>query len=139
MRRIALPTLLAFSILSGSAQAVDLTVPAARDTEPVILTGDQLGEWATPANQTVKLPLMDAQECKTTVDPERLGDAFEEGDPTGATDAVVREDGCHNRYSDPEVDTGMAGGKGTPTDRIVAFRWSGGALGRWVEVPNQVD
>jgi hypothetical protein len=139
MRRIALPTLCSFLIISASAQAVDLTVPAARDTEPVILSGDQLGEWATPSNQTVKLPLMDAQECKTTVDPSRLGEAFEEGDPTGATDAVVREDGCHNRYSDPEVDTGMAGGKGTATDRIVAFRWSGGLTGRWVEVPIQVD
>ena len=135
MRRIALTTLCCFLLVAGTAQAVDLTVPAARDTEPVILSGDQLGEWATPSNQTVKLPLMDLQECQTTVDPERANEEIDEEGAAGATAAIVREEGCHNRYSDPEVDTGMAGGKGTPTDRIVAFRWAG----RWVEVPVQID
>ncbi|HEX2087521.1 MAG TPA: hypothetical protein VHF89_17690 [Solirubrobacteraceae bacterium] len=146
MRRIALPTLIAFLLASGSAHAVDVTVPAARDTEPVILTGAHLGEWATPSNQTVKLPLMDLQECQTGFDPEKAEEGIREGleegvedGAQGALQGVTREEGCHNRYSDPEVDTGVAGGKGTPVDRIVAFRWSGGFTGRWVEVPIQVD
>jgi hypothetical protein len=117
MRRIALPALTALLLIAPAAHAADITVPAARDTEPVILTGKDLAEWAVPANQTVKLPLMDMPECGSAL--------------TG--------DGCHNNYSEPEVDTGDAAGAGTPTDRIVAFRWTGGFTGRWQEVPIQVD
>ena len=146
MRRIALPTLTALLLVPAAAQAqvVDVKTPAARDSEPVILTGKDFGEWATPSNQTAKLPLMDVQECQAGYDAQKGGEALaedlEDGRPSGGADAVTagvtREEGCHNRYSDPTVDTGVAGGKGTPLDRILAFRWTGSS---WEEVPIQVD
>jgi hypothetical protein len=135
VRRLALPTLVGLLLLApAAAHAVDPRVPAARDTEPVILGGSAFGEWAAPANQTVKLPLMDLVECPPTVKPENI-----RPDPGGGASAVTSAFGvnqeCHNRYSDPEADTRDAAGSGTPVDRILAFRWEG----RWREVPIQVD
>ncbi|HEX8123271.1 MAG TPA: hypothetical protein VF549_18610 [Solirubrobacteraceae bacterium] len=136
MRRIALPTLIALLLVPATAQAaVDVTVPAARDTEPVVLTGKDLAGWAAPANQTAKLPLMDAVECPAEVHPENI-----DPDPSEGADAVTSgvspNQTCHNSYTKPEVDTGDAAGAGTPTDRLLAFSWS---QGRWHEIPVQVD
>ena len=50
MRRLALATLAGLLLLPAPAQAVDPTVPAARDAEPVVLTGKSFGAWAAPAN-----------------------------------------------------------------------------------------
>jgi hypothetical protein len=112
MRRIGiLAAFLSLLVAAPAAAAPDPTVPAARDTTPVVLSGEQLGDWAVPANQTVQPPLMDV------LDPDE--------DP-------------HNHYSDPLLDSGDALGQGTPVDRLLAFRWHPQA-GRFVEVPLQVD
>src|SRR4051794_8946357 len=71
-------------------------------TEPIVLTGQQLGDWAKPANQTAKLPLTDLADCP---------------DPT-------KTDNCaHNHYAQPEVDTGDKIGATTPVDRLLGYRW----------------
>ena len=135
MRRLALPTLAGLLLLvPATAQAVDPRIPAARDTEPVILPGTAFGTWAAPSNQTVKLPLMDVVECPPTLQPENIKPGT--GGGAGAvTSGIGVNETCHNRYSPPEADTGDAAGNGTPVDRILAFRWEG----RWREVPVQVD
>ncbi|HEV2813496.1 MAG TPA: hypothetical protein VGW10_09615 [Solirubrobacteraceae bacterium] len=140
MRRIALPTtLLALLLVPATANAVSVDVaPAARDSEPVVLTGAQLDAWAAPANQTVKLPLMDLTGCPAEVHPENIKTDPREGADM-VTSGITPNQTCHNSYDAPEVDTGNAAGNGTPVDRIVAFRWTGGATGRWQEVPVQVD
>jgi hypothetical protein len=140
MRRIALlPTLALLLLVPASANAVTIDLePAKRDTEPVVLTGKELADWAAPANQTVKLPLMDLVECPVGVDPSNVKPGTG-GGASVVTDGFKLNEECHNRYSEPEVDTEDAAGEGTPTDRILAFRWTGGALGRWQEVPVQVD
>ena len=96
---------------------VDPTVPAARDADPVVLTGQSFTGWSVPANQTVKLPLTDFEDCQ----------------------AVSNRDSCpHNHYEDPEVDTAPATPAGTPTDRLLGYRWDA-TSGRFVQIPFQVD
>ena len=120
MRRTALPLLLLFLLpaATASAQLPDVTVPAERDTEPVILKGSDLGDWSVPANQTAKLPLMDLVECTPQVSN--------------------TEEQCRNDYEEPEVDTGNVLGTGTPVSRLLAFRWNEKA-GKFQEIPLQVD
>jgi hypothetical protein len=95
-------------------------VPAARDSEPVVLTGQDFPGWSVPANQTVKVPLTDLVDC-----------------PTLNTDTC-----SHNHYADPEIDTARANGPvGTPTNRILGYRWNpkAGPTGKFVQIPFQVD
>src|SRR3712207_6764781 len=121
MRRTALlPTLCALFLLAGAGgtafSAPDLTVDAARDTTPVVLSGKDLGTWAAPANQTVHPPLMDLADCPYTVDPNGFGDPTENG-AGGVTDGFKQE--CkegydpHNHYAKPLIDSGDAAGRGT--------------------------
>jgi len=101
---------------------VDPTTPAARDTEPVILTGSAFGEWSVRPNVTVKLPLTDLIGCN------ELQHELEGGS---------RDDCTHNEYAEPEVDT--ADGpipEGVPVDRLLGYRWDGS---RWRQIPFQVD
>src|SRR5690349_9793649 len=77
----------------------------ARDQEPVVLTGAQLGDWAVPANQTARPPLLDV------VTPD--------ADP-------------HNHYADPTLDTAPLQPSGTATGRFLGYRWQDGA---WRQVP----
>src|ERR1700720_4207212 len=51
---------------------IDPTVRSAREGEPVVLTGAQMGTWAVPANQTVRPPLMDLAECPPNPDPSTI-------------------------------------------------------------------
>jgi hypothetical protein len=140
MRWSAVPAL--FLILATSAEAaVDPTVPAARDTTPVVLTGKDLGRWAVPANQTVQPPLADVTDCPSTVNPEGLGDPTE-GGASGLTGAF--EQNCpegydpHNHYADPALDTRDTAGQGTPVDRLLGFRWDARKK-RFAQIPFQVD
>jgi hypothetical protein len=82
---------------------------AARDTEPVVLTGADLPGWAVPANQTAKLPLLDLPE---------------------AGECALDDSTCdsHNDYAEPELDTSGAQEPGPPTDSFLAYRWSGSAF-----------
>jgi hypothetical protein len=94
---------------------VDLTVPAQREGDPVVLTGQDFPGWSVPSNQTAKLPLTDLKDCQS----------FDEK--------------CdHNHYAQPEVDTGDAAGKGTPTDKLLGYRWDAKHK-RFTQIPFQVD
>ena len=50
---------LAIPALSSALPVADYTAPAARDTEPVILTGKDFAGWSAPSNLTAKAPLTD--------------------------------------------------------------------------------
>ena len=81
--------LIATPALSGASPLPDPTVTPKRDTEPVVLTGSDLAGWSAPANQTAKLPLMEA--------PESFG-------------CLADDSTCdtHNDYAEPELDTQAA-------------------------------
>ena len=101
-----------FALPQATAHAlVDLTVPAARDTEPVVLTGADFGSWAVPANQTLRLPLLDL-----ATPPE---------DP-------------HNHYAEPNLDTASSTPAGVPTGQLLAYRWNR-FISRFEQIPFQVD
>src|SRR4051794_26695513 len=97
---------------------VDPTTPAARDTEPVILTGKDFPDWSARANATVKLPLTDLIGCN-----EAQND---------------RDECAHNHYEPPEVDTGGTLGEGVATDRLLGYRWDPAAKS-FRQIPFQVD
>src|SRR3954447_24813334 len=101
----------------AAAQSPDLNQPPARASEPVVLKGSALGNWAAPANQTAKLPMTDLFDCPQVDN---------------------RDDCAHNHYVQPEVDSGDKLGTGADVDRLAAFRWDA-ARGRFVQIPFQVD
>jgi hypothetical protein len=106
--RLSLAALALMALLLALPAAAAADAPA-REQEPVVLTGAQLGDWSVPANQTVRPPLLDV------VDP---GD-----DP-------------HNHYADPTLDTAPLQPAGTETGRLLGYRWDAGA---WRQIPFQVD
>jgi hypothetical protein len=120
----------------ASAQTLPLTVPAARDAEAVVLTGADFGDWAAPANQTFRLPLIDLM-CGGvgSFDPSQIT----EGGAGGIT-ALADTSGCpHNQYSEPTIDTAtLAPLEGTPTSRLLGYRWNSKA-GKFQQIPFQVD
>jgi hypothetical protein len=100
----------------SSGLPVDLTKPAARDTEPVVMTGKDFAAWSARSNVTAKAPLTDLEDCQS----------FDEK--------------CeHNNYAEPDVDTQqVAPQEGPSTDRFAAYRWDARKR-RFVEIPFQVD
>ncbi len=114
---LALPAL-AWSALP--LPVADPTTPAKRDAEPVVLTGKDFPDWSARSNVTVKLPLTDLIGCN---------EAQNGGD---------RDDCAHNHYEPPEVDTQGTLGEGTPTDRLLGYRWDA-KKERWRQIPFQVD
>jgi hypothetical protein len=100
----------------SSGGPVDYTKPAARDSEPVILTGKDLASWSARSNVTAKAPLTDLKDCQS----------FDEK--------------CkHNNYAEPEVDSQkVAPQSGTPVDRLLGFRWDAKKR-RFTQIPFQVD
>jgi hypothetical protein len=137
MSRLPLAALAALSLLPATASAA---TPVARDTEPVILTGKDLGTWAVPANATLKLPLMDVVDCPPKVDPTQVRPPTD-GGASGITDAID-QNACppgydpHSHYAKPEVDTAGAQPSGTPIDRLLGYRWDGK---HFKQIPFQVD
>ncbi|MGH2837858.1 MAG: hypothetical protein ACRDJY_05865, partial [Thermoleophilaceae bacterium] len=112
--------LFAAPALSGARPVPDPTVAAKHDTEAVVLKGSDLDAWSVPANQTAKLPLLDA--------PESFG-------------CLADDSTCdsHNNYAEPEVDTAkVAAPEGTPVDWLLGYRWDPAAR-RFVQIPFQVD
>src|SRR4051812_32146891 len=100
----------------ASAPLPDPTVPAARETEPIVLQGSAFGAWAAPAEQTAKAP-----------------------DPGGPQCIAGNEAECsHNQYEDPEVATGDALGQGVPIDKLLGYRWDD-VNHKYVQIPFQVD
>ena len=86
----------------------------------MVLTGKDFPDWSARANATVKLPLTDLIGCN---------EAQNGGD---------RDSCAHNHYEPPEVDTAGTLGEGTPTDRLLGYRWDE-KKGRWRQIPFQVD
>ena len=108
-------------------------VLAARETEPVVLTGASFGDWAVPADVTVKAPGTSGKFCEGG----RIGGE----DIPGVGPTVFSEENCtHNTYEDPEVSsataTNTAGVEGTPIDRLLGYSWDGTS---WKQIPFQVD
>jgi hypothetical protein len=119
----ALAAALGASAPSGAQVPSAEPLLPARDTEAVVLSGEELGEWAAPANQTARLPLVDEAECR-----------YEQGDPTERCD--------HNEYAEPHVDSArVAAPAGTPIDRLLGYRWHvlPNGKGKWRQIPFQVD
>jgi hypothetical protein len=114
-------TALVVPALALGLPVADYSKPAARDTEPVILTGKDFAGWSVPANVTAKAPLTDVPDV-----------GF----------CMRNDDDCanaHNDYADPEVDSSVATGErvvGTPVDQLVGYRWKDG---RFEQIPFQVD
>jgi hypothetical protein len=108
--RLPLPAaVVAFAAALLALPAVAAADEPAREQEPVVLTGAQLGDWAVPANQTARPPLLDL---------------------------VAPDDDPHNHYADPTLDTAPLQPSGTATDRLLGYRWEAGA---WRQIPFQVD
>jgi hypothetical protein len=108
MRLLHAPVVVLVALLLSLPAAAAGDAPA-REQEPVVLTGAQLGDWAVPANQTARPPLLDV------VDPGE--------DP-------------HNHYADPTLDTAPLQPSGTATGRLLGYRWEAGG---WRQIPFQVD
>ena len=72
--------------LSSALPVGDYSVPAARDTEPVVLTGKDFADWGTRSNVTAKAPLTDVP---------------------AVGQCLADDDNCdqHNNYAEPELDT----------------------------------
>src|SRR5438105_9195712 len=99
--------------LAGAPGLPDPTVPAARDTEPVVLTGASFPNWAAPAEVTAKVPSTAGAAC------------------TGGNNTC-----SHNQYEQPEVATGDKLGQGADVHKMLGYRWNGH---HFVQVPLQVD
>jgi hypothetical protein len=101
---------------ASSGTPVDYTKPAARDTEPVVLSGKDLAAWSARSNLTAKAPLTDLADCQS----------FDEK--------------CkHNNYAEPELDSQkLAPQSGTPVERLLGYRWDA-RRHRFAQIPLQVD
>src|SRR5687767_14112373 len=137
LTRVLLSAASAAALLAPGASAQ--TVPGyadARDVEPVVLKGVDLGAWATPTNQTARLPLVDTF-CWT-------GGDGSVPDPTTGGGAELGELGdnsqCpHSHYAEPDADTAdVLAPEGTAVDRLLAYKWSA-TLRKHVQIPFQVD
>src|SRR5205807_9334721 len=121
MRRTLVSTLAVLALggtaavpaLAGVPGAPDPTVPAARDAEPVVLTGASVPKWAAPAEVTAKVPSV-------------AGGACTNGDNACS----------HNTYEKPEVATGDVLGKGVDVHKLLGYRWDGK---HFKQIPFQVD
>jgi hypothetical protein len=120
---LAVMALSALPAHAGAPGIVDLTTPAARDTDPVVLTGKDLlaggSVWAVPENLTAAIPEKDMQ-CMA----ENQNVACPEG---------------YNHFQEPDADTATVTGDqvtGTPVDRLLGYRWDGK---EFVQIPFQVD
>src|SRR5437764_9597942 len=99
----------ASSSMAGSPLPVtDPTVPAARDADPVVLTGADFPGWAVSANVTAKLPVTDLTGDPITNDP-----------PQGSGCTTFDAQCAHNHYAKPDFDSQDAAPQhGVPVGRI---------------------
>lgn len=107
--------------LQASAQVPpeDTPIAAARETEPVVLTGASFPTWAKPADVTLERPGTGGKEC-TEENPAK--------DPEACT---------HNQYEDPDFSSQEhLQQEGPATDRLLGYRWTGTAF---EQIPFQVD
>jgi hypothetical protein len=131
--RVVLSTLLAAGSLAalalipaahaGTPGTVHYSTAAARDTDPVVLTGKDLmtgsSQWSVPENATASVPEKDLVCYSHSL----------------SADCPDQP----NSYVTPDADTStVTTGKveGTATDKILGYKWDGNAF---VEIPFQVD
>ena len=102
----------------------DPTIPAARDADPVVLTGRDFPGWAASANVTAKLPLTDL-----------TGDPIT-GEPAPGSGCTTFDAQCdHNHYAKPDFDSqDYAPQEGVPVGRLLGYRWNAkaGKTGKFV-------
>ena len=104
---------------SASAQVTPEASPvaAARETEPVVLTGASFPTWAAPADVALEAPHTEGKQCIGGMDEE--------------------ETCTHNQYEDPDAQSSDATGDSkTRVDQLLGYRWNGQAF---VQIPFQVD
>jgi hypothetical protein len=108
---------------AGTPGTVDFTTPAARDTDPVVLTGKDLlagsSQWAVPENLTAEVPSKDVT-------------CFAQNQDVACPE-------MYNHYEAPDADTSTVTGdavQGTPTGKILGYKWDGA---KFVQIPFQVD
>src|SRR6478672_7350200 len=99
--------------------------PAARDTEPVVLTGASFPTWAAPADLSAKVPATNGLQCYGSQNAGQYG----LGDAKACT---------HNQYEQPDVTTGATLGTGVPINKLLGYRWNPHAK-KFVQIPFQVD
>ncbi|MDQ1396306.1 MAG: hypothetical protein QOG64_1565, partial [Acidimicrobiaceae bacterium] len=104
------------ALANGGTPAPFDPSPAARNTEPVVLTGTSFPTWAAPADVTAKAPGVSGAQC--------IG-----GDETQCS---------HNRYEKPEVDTANTAGNGVDVAKLTGYRWNS-QNHKFVQIPFQVD
>lgn len=112
----------AAAIGRAQAQVPDLSTPlaAARETEPVVLTGAHFPTWAAPADATAEAPHTEGKECAA-------GGNYSGGD----------EPCSHSRYEDPDVQSSdHLGDSSTRVEQLLGYRWNGE---RFEQIPFQVD
>jgi hypothetical protein len=112
---VAAALVAAVAVPVRGASGLDLHIPAARETEPVVLTGAMFAGWAAPAAVSAKAPTVGGLQC--------LADS-------------ASASCTHNGYEQPEVTTGGAAGAGVPTDHLIGYRWTGR---NFTQIPFQVD
>src|SRR5207248_10378217 len=106
----------------------DPTVPAARDADPVVLTGADFPGWAVPANVTAKVPVTDLTGDPVTNDP-----------PQGGGCTTFDAQCAHNHYAKPDFDSqDVAPQHGVPVGRILGYHWNAKAH-KFTQIPFQVD
>jgi hypothetical protein len=89
--------------------------PAARETEPVVLTGANFPGWAAPADVSAKVPTLGGLQCLANDQSPQC---------------------THSSYEKPEVSTGAALGAGVAVTKLLGYRWDGR---HFVQIPFQVD
>ena len=104
--------------LSSALPVGDYSVPAARDTEPVVLTGKDFADWGTRSNVTAKAPLTDVPAVGPVLGRRRQLRPAQQLRRTRARLA------------------GPGPADGTPVDRLLGYRWDGT---RFEQIPFQVD
>jgi hypothetical protein len=122
----AVAALTSFPAHAGTPGLVDLTTPANRDTDAVVLTGKDLmagaSTWSVPENATFAIPSKDVT-------------CFIANQNTTCPDQT-------NSYVAPDVDTSAAQSqlpvKGTPTDKLLGYRWDP-KKSQYEQIPFQVD
>lgn len=140
----SVPGLLALAVaaaLALTAAPASLAAPPPRDTEPVVLSGADLGRLAVSSNVSLRLPLWDLILCGPQIDISKLSDPTADG-VSGFAEGLVPAcpEGIdpHSQYADPHFDTARIVRKGTPIDRFLGFRWDAERK-RFEEIPFQVD
>lgn len=112
-----------FTLLAGllplaapsTAQVTDPTVGAARETEPVVLTGGSFAEWAAPGDVALEGPTVQGAQCQ------------------GGDDSAC----SHNQYEDPDFSSqDHLGASGVAVERLLGYHWTGD---RFEQIPLQVD